>query len=116
MEQMDKQMVDAARTLGISESKILFYVILPNCRSGILAGVILAFARGMGEFGATMMVAGNIPQRTQTMALAVYTAVQGGNRQQAYFWSVCIVLLSVVAMTVILLLERKTKTREDDGF
>lgn len=116
MEQMDKQMVDAARTLGISESKILFHVILPNCRSGILAGIILAFARGMGEFGATMMVAGNIPQKTQTMALAVYTAVQSGNRQQAYFWSVCIVLLSVVAMTVILLLERKTKIREEDGF
>lgn len=116
MEQMDKQMVDAARTLGISESKILFRVILPNCRSGILAGIILAFARGMGEFGATMMIAGNISQKTQTMALAVYTAVQSGNRQQAYFWSICIVLLAVVAMIGILILEHKTKTGEDDGF
>lgn len=116
MEQMDKQMVDAARTLGIAETKILFRVILPNCRSGILAGIILAFARSMGEFGATMMLAGNIPQKTQTMALAVYTAVQSGHREQAYFWSWCIVLLAVVAMVGILLLERKTQTKEDDGF
>ncbi len=116
MEQMDKQMVAAARTLGITEKKILFRVILPNCRSGILAGIILAFARSMGEFGATMMLAGNIPQKTQTMALAVYTAVQSGHREQAYFWSWCIVLLAVVAMIGILLLERKTQTKEDDGF
>src|SRR5699024_7040614 len=77
MEQMDRQLLYAARTLGANEGKIFFRVILPNCRSGIFVGTILAFARAMGEFGATIMLAGNIPGKTQTVALAVYTAVQG---------------------------------------
>lgn len=106
MEQLDRQMIDAARTLGTGEGKIFFHVILPNCRSGIFAGTILAFARAMGEFGATIMVAGNIPGKTQTMALAVYTAVQGGDREAAFQWSAVIVILSAAAITGINLLEQ----------
>lgn len=66
----------AARTLGDSEIKVLWRVTLPLARSGILAGFILAVARALGEFGATLMVAGNIPGRTQTLPLAIYDAVQ----------------------------------------
>lgn len=106
MEQLDRQMIDAARTLGTGEGKIFFHVILPNCRSGIFAGTILAFARAMGEFGATIMVAGNIPGKTQTMALAVYTAVQSGDREAAFRWSAVIVLLSAAAITGINFLEQ----------
>ena len=101
MEQMDRQLLYAARTLGANEGKIFFRVILPNCRSGIFAGTILAFARAMGEFGATIMLAGNIPGKTQTMALAVYTAVQGGNREEAFQWAVIIVLMSAAAILAI---------------
>lgn len=116
MEAMDKQLVYAARTLGAGERKIFFRVILPNCRSGILAGTILAFARAMGEFGATIMIAGNIPGKTQTMALAVYTAVQGGNRQEAYLWSLMIVVLSGAAIFGINYFEKKRFHGEDEGF
>lgn len=116
MEAMDRQLIYAARTLGASEKKIFFRVILPNCRSGMLAGTILAFARAMGEFGATIMIAGNIPGKTQTMALAVYTAVQGGNRQTAYAWSLVIVALSALAIIGINYFEKKKYRGEDDGF
>ena len=83
---------------GRRRGKIFLRVILPNCRSGIFAGTILAFARAMGEFGATIMLAGNIPGKTQTMALAVYTAVQSGNREEAFQWAVIIVILSAAAI------------------
>ena len=70
---------DAARTLGQTESSVFFRVTLPLAWRGILAGAMLAFARAMGEFGATLMVAGNLPGRTQTLSLAIYDAVQSGN-------------------------------------
>lgn len=116
MAQMDFRLLDAARTLGAGEWKILFCIILPNCKSGIFAGVILAFARAMGEFGATIMLAGNIPGKTQTMALAVYTAVQSGNRNEAYIWSLLIVALSALAMMGMHYFERTKQIGEDDRF
>ncbi len=76
---VDRRLEDAARTLGRSEWAIFFTITLPLAGRGILAGAVLAFARAMGDFGATLMVAGNIPGRTQTMALAIYDAVQAGN-------------------------------------
>lgn len=69
----------AARTLGASEVKIFFTITLPLAWPGILAGMVLSFARAMGEFGATLMVAGNIPGQTQTIPLAIYYAVESGN-------------------------------------
>ena len=116
MEQMDRQLLYAARTLGANEGKIFFHVILPNCRSGIFAGTILAFARAMGEFGATIMLAGNIPGKTQTMALAVYTAVQGGNREEAFQWAVIIVLMSAAAILAINYFEQGKNRGKDDTF
>lgn len=97
-EQVDENLFAAARTLGISESKIFLKILLPNSMPGIIAGTILSFARAMGEFGATIMVAGNIPGRTQTMALAVYSATQSGNRELAFKWVMVIVTISFLAI------------------
>lgn len=97
-EEIDPDMVYAARTLGISEFKIFRRIILPNVVPSIVAGTILSFARALGEFGATIMVAGNIPGRTQTMSVAVYTAVQSGNYPLAYQWVIVICLISFGAM------------------
>jgi molybdate transport system permease protein len=78
-EGVDRNLENAARTLGQREWAVLLRVTLPLAWRGILAGTLLALARAMGEFGATLMVAGNIPGRTQTLSLAVYDAVQAGN-------------------------------------
>ena len=102
-EQLDQNLIYSARTLGMSEKTIFFRVILPNCRYGILSGTILAFARAMGEFGATVIIAGNIPGKTQTMALAVYTAIQSGERILAYRWAL---LISVISLAAVILMNR----------
>lgn len=98
LEQVDVNLLHAARTLGMSEAEIFLRIQIPAARPGILAAVILAFARAMGEFGATIMIAGNIPGRTQTMSVAVYTAMQSGNRQLAYRWVAVIMLISFASM------------------
>ncbi|WP_411678318.1 molybdate ABC transporter permease subunit [Caproicibacter sp.] len=108
MEQVDQNLVYAARTLGMPEIGIFFRVIVPIARPGILAGGVLAFARALGEFGATMMIAGNIPGRTQTLSTAIYTAVQSGDRTTAYRWSAVVVALS---FTMMILLNLHPKTR-----
>ena len=77
-ESVDGQLENAARVLGVSEVGIFFRLTLPLAWRGILAGVLLAFARALGEFGATLMVAGSIPGKTQTLSVAVYEAVQAG--------------------------------------
>ncbi len=79
LEQVDPNLENAARTLGLPEYMVFFRISLPLAFKGILAGAMLAFARGMGEFGATLMIAGNIPGKTQTLALAIYDAFQAGN-------------------------------------
>lgn len=93
LEQVDKNLEDTARTLGASELRVFLSVSIPLAWRGIFAGVMLAFARGMGEFGATLMVAGNIPGKTQTLALAIYSAFQAGNDHTA-------MLLSLVASII----------------
>lgn len=94
IQQMDRNLIYAGRTLGMSEVKIFWLVTVPACRKGIAAGTILAFARAIGEFGATMMVAGNIPGRTQTLSTAVYTAMQAGDRAAAFRWVLVILAIS----------------------
>ena len=99
-ESVDHQLEDAARVLGVSEAGVFFRVSLPLATRGITAGVLLAFARALGEFGATLMVAGNLPGRTQTLSVAIYEAVQAGDDGAATFLVVvtsitCIVLLMV---------------------
>lgn len=98
LEQVDHNLIHAARTLGMSETAIFFRIYLPVARPGIVAAVILAFARALGEFGATIMIAGNIPGRTQTMSVAVYTAMQSGNRTLAYRWVAVIMCISFATM------------------
>lgn len=94
IQQMDRNLIYAGRTLGMSEVKIFWLVTVPACRKGIAAGTILAFARAIGEFGATMMVAGNIPGRTQTLSTAVYTAMQAGDRAASFRWVLIILAIS----------------------
>lgn len=110
-EQIDMNLIYAARTLGISEIKIFWTVMLPNSWPGIAAGTILAFARALGEFGATIMIAGNIPGKTQTISTAIYTAVQSGNREAAYEWVLVIVAISFsIIMLMNYWINRKPKT------
>jgi molybdate transport system permease protein len=78
-EEVDRNQENVARTLGLSEAAVFRRVSLPLALRGIIAGTMLAFARSMGEFGATLMLAGNLPGKTQTLALAIYDAVQSGN-------------------------------------
>lgn len=93
-EAIDPNLIYAGQTLGMSNFEIFLKVVLPNTISGMVAGVVLTFARALGEFGATIMVAGNIPGRTQTMSVAIYSAVQGGHREEAYAWVTVIMLIS----------------------
>ena len=97
-EGVDRNYEDAARVLGISEIALFFRVTLPLAWRGILAGLLLAFARALGEFGATLMIAGNIPGETQTLSIAVYAAVQAGAEQQANFIVAVISLVCVIIL------------------
>jgi molybdate transport system permease protein len=104
LESVDHTLEDTARTLGATEARVFFRISLPLARRGIFAGITLAFARGMGEFGATLMIAGNLPGKTQTLSLAVYDAFQSGNDSRALILvlvaaGVCASLL-VIAETV----------------
>ena len=98
-ENVDPQLEDAARTLGISEAAVFFRVSLPLAWRGILAGLLLSFARALGEFGATLMVAGSIAGKTQTLSIAVYEAVQAGQDDTANF---LVAVTSIVCITVLL--------------
>jgi molybdate transport system permease protein len=100
-EQLDRNMIYVARTLGLSEHEIFLKIMIPNCLPSLVAGTILAFARALGEFGATIMLAGNIPGKTQTMAVAVYSAVQAGNRELAYKWVTVMVIISFITILIM---------------
>lgn len=95
-EALDRNMIHAAQTLGVSNGRIFWRIIVPNARHGILAGLVLSFARALGEFGATIMFAGNIPGRTQTMSTAIYAAVQANNYDLALRWAIIISLFSLI--------------------
>ena len=94
-EQIDKDVINAARTLGASEWKIFIKIAIPMAWPGIAAGTILALARALGEFGATLMVAGNIPGKTQTIPTAIYFASEAGNMKVAGIWVLIIFILSL---------------------
>ncbi len=98
-EAVDAQLENAARVLGLGEWAVFARVTLPMAWPGILAGTLLVFARSLGEFGATLMVAGSIPGRTQTLSMAVYEAVQAGQDSEANF---LVVITSVVCVAVLL--------------
>src|SRR5215468_4855985 len=97
---VDLPLEQAARTLGLSETALFFRVTLPLAWRGVLAGALLAFARAMGEFGATLMVAGSLPGRTQTLALAIYDAVMAGDDAHAAML-VWISLLTAIVVLIV---------------
>ena len=98
-EAVDSELEQAARVLGVSELAIFFRITLPLAWRGILAGVLLAFARALGEFGATLMVAGSIPGKTQTLSIAVYEAVQAGKDDTA---NLLVIITSIVCVVELL--------------
>ena len=100
-EQIDKNMISAARTLGLSESKIFFKIAMPLAWPGIIGGLVLSFARALGEFGATLMIAGNIPGKTQTMPVAIFFAVEGGDMNKAMLWVLIIVAISFIMIFLL---------------
>lgn len=100
-EQIDGNLLSAGRTLGMSEWELFFKVTLPNSIPSVMAGTILAFARALGEFGATIMLAGNIPHRTQTVSVAIYSAVQAGEWNVAYRWTAIIIGISFAAIILM---------------
>lgn len=97
-EQVDADLLWAARTLGMSEWRVFIKVMIPQAWPGIAAGMALSFARALGEFGATLMIAGNIPGRTQTMPIAVYFATAAGDMQTAGIWVAVITLVSCLSL------------------
>lgn len=102
-EGVDRRVEDAARTLGRSELGIFLTVTVPLAWRGIMAGTVLAFARALGDFGTTIMVAGNIPGKTQTMPIAVYDAVLGDNTPLA---NLLVLIITVAAAVVLIALNR----------
>ena len=97
-EGVERTLENAARKLGDTEARVFFRVTLPVAMRGIVAGTLLAFARALGEFGATLMIAGNLPGRTQTLSMAVYDAVQAGDQARA---NALVLLISVVCIAVL---------------
>ncbi len=109
IEEVNPLFEQLARTLGAGEWRVLFTITLPLARRGLLAGGLLAFARGLGEFGATIMVAGNIPRQTTTLSVAIYQDVQLGQDGQAGGLAVVAVLLALLAVATSELLLRRAK-------
>ena len=100
-EQIDQNILNAARTLGVSEWKIFWHLMIPNAKHGILAGLVLTFTRALGEFGATIMFAGNIPGVTQTMSTAIYSAVQANDYDLAFQWAMALCIFSLVFIVAV---------------
>jgi molybdate transport system permease protein len=100
-EQIDSNLYDAARTLGVSEIYIFWKITIPIALPGILGGVVLAFARALGEFGATMMLSGNIPGKTQTIPMAIYSSVMSGDLRGAAIWVALMIALSLVMIMLM---------------
>jgi molybdate transport system permease protein len=111
-EEVDPRLEQIARTLGAGGWRVFFTITVPLAGRGIVSGMLLAFARALGEFGATIMVAGNIPGKTQTISLAIFQNVQIGEDAGAYrLLGVSVVLAFIAVWSSELLLRRKTKTR-----
>jgi molybdate transport system permease protein len=103
LESVDHSYERAARSLGASEWRLFWLVTLPLAWRSIIAGAALCFARSLGDFGATLMVAGNIPGRTQTVAVAIYDAVESGNGQVA---RVLVLVVSAIALVILTIANR----------
>ncbi len=117
MEQVDEDLVSAARTLGMSETRIFWRVIIPVAQPGILSGTVLTFARALGEYGATAMLAGNIPGRTSTISQKIAMVVEDGDYASAGFWTLVIVIIAFVIVVALNLLsgDRSARTERMRG-
>ena len=100
-EQVDQNLVAAARTLGMSEWSIFWKVLMTGGLPGVVSGGVLAFARGLGEFGATAMIAGNIAGKTRTLPMAVYSEVAAGNMDTAYRYVAVIVVIAFLSIILM---------------
>lgn len=100
-EQFDTTLIYAAQTLGLKNSFIFWRIVLPNCRFSVIAGIVLTFARALGEFGATMMLAGNLPGKTTTLSVAVYSAMAAGDDALAYKYVFIDLAISFAVMLVM---------------
>lgn len=110
-ESFDETLADAGRTLGLSNSYIFWRIRMPCCRQGILAGTVLSFARALGEYGATSMIAGYTPNKTATISTTVYQLWRTGDDSTATKWVVINIAISAVVLLAINLLERKSSER-----
>lgn len=97
-EAVDPDIEQAARTQGANEWQVFRYITMPLARRTLISGYILGFARGLGEFGATLMLAGNIPEQTQTLSTAIYIASEAGNMPLAWSWVAVIILFSFIML------------------
>ena len=110
-EAFDRDLADAGRTLGLSNTWIFWHVRLPACRQGILAGAVLSFARALGEYGATSMIAGYTPGRTATISTTVYQLWRTNNDALAVQWVLVNLAISAVVLLAVNLLERHDRRR-----
>lgn len=108
-EAFDKNLIYVGKTLGLSNTFIFWKILIPNCKEGIFAGIVLSFARGLGEYGATSMVSGYTPGRTATISTTVYQLWREGNDALAYKWVFINVVISFVVLVSLNLLEKKAK-------
>lgn len=106
-DQVDRNIIYSARTLGLSERKIFYRVLIPSARPGLVAGSILCFARAMGEYGATSMIAGNIQGKTSTISQTIAMVINDGNYLKAGIWVVIVLLISFVIIFGINVLTTK---------
>lgn len=100
IEAVDKELEYAAYILGKSEIETAFLITLPLAKRGILAGLVLSFARAVGEFGATLMLSGNIPGKTNTMSISIYSAFQAGNNELANILVLVLTLMSLISIAL----------------
>ena len=108
-ESFDENLAHAGRTLGLSDTYIFWRIRIPYCRQGIIAGVVLSFARALGEYGATSMIAGYTPGKTATVSTAVYQLWRTGNDELALRWVLINIAISAAVLLIINLLEKKER-------
>ena len=110
-ESFDEDLASAGRTLGLSDTYIFWRIRMPACRTGIIAGVVLSFARALGEYGATSMIAGYTPGKTATVSTAVYNLWRTGNDELALRWVLINIAISAAVLLCVNLVERPAKAR-----
>lgn len=99
--QIDRLLLDAARIEGAAEAEVFWYIAFPLAIPGVLGGIVLGFARALGEFGATLMVAGNIPGQTQTIPMTIYFALEAGEIGEGWFWTMIIMVTSFLGVWLL---------------